>query len=57
MGNIHVKLFEIWTSGSGDLFKEKVFRTTDRRSTDARLAHDGQRPITIAHLKPSAQVS
>ena len=47
MGIIHVKLYEIWTSGSGgDVFKEKVYGRTD----------DGQRSITIAHLEPSAQV-
>ena len=48
MGNIHVKLFEIWTSGSGGMpFKEKVYGqcTTDGR-TDAR-----QRLITIAHIE------
>ena len=34
------------------LFKDKVYgRRTDTRRTDNR-----QRPITIAHLKPSAQV-
>ena len=41
MGNIHVKLNEIWASGSGDVYR-KSLRTTD-----------GQRPITIAHLEPS----
>ena len=47
MWNIHVNLFEFWTSGSGDVFKEKVYRGTDT----------GCRPITIAHLEPLAQVS
>ena len=49
MGNIHVKLYEIWTSGSGrDVIKrKKVYGRT----------HDGQRLITIPHLEPSAQVS
>ena len=43
MGNIHVKLYEIFTSGSEELlFKGKSLRTDD-----------GQRPITIAHLEPS----
>ena len=48
MGNIHVKLYEIRTSGSGrDVVKENF--------TDGRK--DGQRPITIFHLEPSAQMS
>ena len=34
------------------LFKEYVYRRTDDGWTD-----DGQRPITIAHLEPLAQVS
>ena len=42
-GNIHVKLFEIWTSGSG-------VDVVSRKS----LGMDGQRPITIAHLESSA---
>ena len=46
MGIIHVKLYEIRMSGC----LKKSLRTDGR--TD-----DGQRPITIAHLKPSAQVS
>ena len=47
MGNIHVKLFEIWTGGSvGDVVLRKSLRTTD-----------GQRRITKAHLEPSPQVS
>ena len=30
MGNIHVKLYEIWTSGPDEMtFKEKSLRTTD----------------------------
>ena len=33
-------------------FKEKVYGRTDDGQTD-----EGQRPITIAHLEPSAQVS
>ena len=52
MGNIHVKLYEIRTSGSGgDVVSRKSLRT-DRRWTD-----DRQRPIAIYHLEPSAQVS
>ena len=48
MGNIHVKLYQIWTSGSGrDFVKRKSLGTRD----------DRQRPITIAHLEPSAEVS
>ena len=47
MGNIHVKLFYIWTSGSGG-----------DAITDGRpMTNDGQKPITIAHLESSAQVS
>ena len=33
MGNIHVKLYEIWTSGSGDVIERKSLRTTDGRRT------------------------
>ena len=45
MGNIHVKLYEIWTSGSeGDVVLRKVYGRTDGRTVD------GQRPITKAHL-------
>ena len=33
IGNIHVKLFEIWTSGSGgDLAKRQSLRTDARRT-------------------------
>ena len=38
--------FEIWTSGLGDVVYRKSLRTDD-----------GQRPTTVAHLEPSAQVS
>ena len=52
MGNIHVKLYEIWTSCSeGDVVLRKSLRMHDGRTDD------GQRRITIAHLEPSAQVS
>ena len=52
MGNIHVKLYKIWTSGSGgDVVQRKSLSMTDRRTDD------GQRPITIAQLEPLAQVS
>ena len=52
-GNIHVKLYEIWTNGSGGaVVKEKVYGQMDARPLD-----DGQRQITKAHLEPSAQVS
>ena len=51
MGNIHVKLYEIWTSGSGG---DVVYR---KKFTDDGRTDDGQRPITTAHLEPSAQVS
>ena len=41
IGNIHVKLYEIWTSGSGDVFKEKVYarRTDERQTTDKDRLH------------------
>ena len=46
MGNIHVKLYEIRTSGSGgDVVSRKSLRTKDAR----------RRPITIPHLEPSVQ--
>ena len=32
MGNIHVKLFEIRTSGSGDVVQSKILRTVGRRT-------------------------
>ena len=47
MGNIHVKLYDIWISGSGvDVVEIKSFQTNNR-----------QRLTTIAHLEPEAQVS
>ena len=47
MGNFYVKLYEIWTSGSGgDVIQSKSLWTDDR-----------QRPSTIAHLDSLAQVS
>ena len=34
MGNMHVKLYDIWTSGSGDVVKGKSLWTqTDGRGT------------------------
>ena len=46
MGNIQVNLYEIWTSGSEpEVVKRKVYVQK----------HNGQRPITIAHLEPSAK--
>ena len=45
MGNIHAKLYEFWTSGSGeDVERKSLLRFTDdgRTTTDA-----GRRPITI----------
>ena len=39
MGNIHVKLHEIWTSGS-----------VKKKFTNGRT-NEGQRPITKAHLQ------
>ena len=48
MGNIHVKLYKIWTSGSGgNVVSRKNLQTTDW----------GRRLITITHIEPSAQVS
>ena len=44
MGNIHVKLYEIRTSGSGDVVDTKSLQTDGG-------THDGQRPITIPHLE------
>ena len=52
MGNIHVKLYDIRTSGSGEDVVYRKSLQTDDRGTD-----DGRRPITIPHLEPSAQVS
>ena len=53
MGNLHVKLYEIGPVVQEEMsFEENVYRRMDGRTTD-----DGQRPITIAHLEPSAQVS
>ena len=50
MGNIHVKLYEIRTSGSGvNVLLRKSLRTD-------RQMDDGQRRITIPHLEPSAQL-
>ena len=37
MGNIHVKLFEIWTSGSGAVFYRKSLRMQEGRAMDTRL--------------------
>ena len=40
MGNIHVKLFEIWTSGSeGDVVQRKSLRTDGRTKTDHNSSH------------------
>ena len=50
IGNIQVKLFEIWTRSSGGYI-------VLRKSLRNRQRHDGQRPITIAHLEPLAQAS
>ena len=52
MGNIHVKIYEIWTSGSGgDVCSKKKFMD-EGCTPDA-----GQRPITILYIEPSAHVS
>ena len=54
MGNIHVKVCEIWTSGSeGDIVQSL---SRDRQMEDG-WTDDRQRPITIAHLETLAQVS
>ena len=47
MGTIHVSYMKFRPVVQEMLFKEKVYGWTD----------DGQRPITIPHLEPSAQVS
>ena len=50
MGNIHVTFYEIWTSAPrGDIVLENLM---DGCTTD-----DRQRPITIVHNEPLAQVS
>ena len=37
MGNIHVKLYDIWTSRSGgDIVYRKSLRTTDGRTDDGQ---------------------
>ena len=46
MGNIHVKLYEIWTSGPGGDVKKKSL------PKDTQQMEDAQSPITIAHLEP-----
>ena len=51
IGNIQVKLFEIWTSGSGDVIYRKSLSMMDGRMDDA------QRLITIAHIESSVQAS
>ena len=38
MGNIHVNLYDIWTSGSGDVVKRKILHTMDGRATDKELS-------------------
>ena len=49
MGNIHLKLYEFGPVVQEEmLLKERVY---------GQRTDDGQRPITIAHLEPSAQVS
>ena len=56
MGNIHVKLYEIWNQ----LFRRRCClkkKFADDRLMEEQMMNDGQRPITIAHLEPSAQVS
>ena len=45
MEKIHEKLFYFWTSGS------------ERCRLKKKFMDDGQRPITIAHHEPLAQVS
>ena len=41
-----MKLYEIWISGLGDVVLRKSLQTDN-----------AERPITIAHLEPSAQMS
>ena len=49
MGNIHVKLYLTWTSGSGGNVVSRKSLRTHKGGMD-----DGQRPITIAHLQRRA---
>ena len=51
MGNIHVKLYEIWNQWFRRRCRLKKKLTHDGRTDD------GQRLITIAHLEPSVLVS
>ena len=53
MGNIHVKLYEICTSGVGNVCKEK-FREDERRMHDGTPDKDRLQYLT---LEPSAKVS
>ena len=48
MGNIHVKLF---------LFRPVVLELSFKEKVYTQWVYDGQRPITIAHIEPLAQVS
>ena len=46
MGNFHVKLYDIWTSGSGGYVVRKVYgRTHDGRTTDARWTDINNAPL------------
>ena len=47
MGNIHAKLYEFWTSGSGEDVERKSLRTTDARRTP-----DEYRSQYFDHLEP-----
>ena len=53
MGNIHVKLYEICTSGVENVCKEK-FREDERRMHDGTPDKDRLQYLT---LEPSAKVS
>ena len=54
MGNIHVKLSEIWTSClGGDVFYRKSLQTAGRTHDEQRTKTDHKR----AHLEPLAQVN
>ena len=55
MGNILVKLYEIWKQWFKRCCLKKKF--ADDGWTEEQTTKDGQRSIIIAHFEPSAQVS
>ena len=55
MGNIHVKLYEIWNSGSKiDVVKRKSLRM-DTRQTDGRI--NGQMTTELFPIIPSTKIA